>query len=55
MWAVSGVGRLWVRQARERVLWVVGTRAIKSYPTKRDAFALIYEYVLVNIYESLIL
>lgn len=41
--AVSGEGRLCVRQASENVLCVVGTRAIKSYVWNRETFAFIYQ------------
>lgn len=41
MWAVRGEGRLWVRQARARVAWFVGTRLRRSYVLKRVVWALI--------------
>ena len=38
---VSGEGRVWVRQASERVVCVVGMSARMSYPANRVVLALI--------------
>ena len=40
--AVKGEGWVCVRQAREKVAWVVGIRAMRSYVLKRVTLALIY-------------
>ena len=42
MWAVNGDGWDWVRQARERLAEVVGTRARRSYGAMRPAFAFVW-------------
>jgi hypothetical protein len=41
MCAVSGVGMLWLRHARENVAAVVGVNEIRSYGANKDALAFV--------------